>query len=438
MTANHSFALCPAIARFMHRVAHHAPSHAPGGTSRAIVRSVGLVPPYPARYRPCVTTMSFLQTEKKRRQEAGLHRSMRPVDGAQGTHLLVDGRRVLSLCSNNYLGLADHPALAEAAAKAAHELGVGSGASRLISGSMRIHHDLEDRLAALKGTQRALLFTSGYHANIGTISSLVGPGDAVFSDELNHASLIDGCRISRAEVQVYAHNDIRELENKLERCSAPKRLIVTDSIFSMDGDAAPLEAICDIAERYDAMTMVDEAHATGVLGARGGGLAEEMGVSARVTVQMGTLGKALGTFGAYIAASEDIIDHVVNHARTFIYTTALPPPSVAASAAALDLVESEPWRRDQLRANATRLAQGLRHAGFKIPGPDSHILPVMIGDADETMQLSAGLLDRGVFAHGIRPPTVPVGTSRIRATVMATHSATDIESAIEAFQVSAD
>lgn len=360
---------------------------------------------------------------------------MRPVDGPQGTHLEIDGRSVLSLCSNNYLGIANHPALAEAAARAAVDLGVGSGASRLISGSMRIHHDLEDRIAELKGTPRSLLFTSGYQANIGTIAALVGAGDEVFSDELNHASLIDGCRLSQASIRVYGHNNIDDLADQLSRRHGGRRLIVTDSIFSMDGDAAPLREITELAVRHDAMVMVDEAHATGVIGARGSGLVEELGLQDRVTVQMGTLGKALGGFGAYVAARSDVIDHLVNHARTFIFTTALPPPVAAAAIAALDLVAKEPERRQRLRSNATRLGHGLRAIGYSVPGSDSHILPVIVGEADETMQLSTKLLEHGVFAHGIRPPTVPPGTSRIRATVMATHSGNDIDAAIEAFRV---
>lgn len=380
--------------------------------------------------------MDFLESERRRREASGLQRTLRPVDGQQDTHLLLDGRRVLSLCSNNYLGIANHPALIEAAQRAARELGIGAGASRLISGSMRIHHDLEERLAAFKGTQRALLFTSGYHANIGTIAALVGAGDAVFSDELNHASLIDGCRISRARVHVYRHADAGDLERAIAAAGdAPRKLIVTDSIFSMDGDAAPLGEICDVAERHGAMLMVDEAHATGVLGDDGSGLTGALGLGERVTVQMGTLGKALGAFGAYVAARGDVIDHLVNSARTFIFTTALPPPVVAAAMAALDLVEREAWRRQRLRDNARRLRRLLVASGYTVPGEaDSHIVPVIIGDAEETMRLSEELLERGVFAHGIRPPTVPPGTSRIRATLMATHDEDDIDTAARAFQ----
>ncbi len=375
----------------------------------------------------------YFSEAMRRREAAGLRRAMRPVEGAQGTHLTVDGRRVLSLCSNNYLGLADHPALAEAAARAARDLGVGAGASRLISGSMRAHHDLEERLAAIKGSERCLLFTSGYQANIGAITSLVGAADAVFSDELNHASLIDGCRLSRAEVHIYPHRDVDNLRAQLSASRARRRLIVTDSIFSMDGDAAPLREICEVAEEHGAMLMIDEAHATGVVGAGGAGLASELGVEKRVTLQMGTLGKALGTFGAFVAGRGEVIDHLVNHARTFIFTTALPPPVVAAAARALDIVQAEPWRREKVRLNGRRLAESLRRLGYDVPGDGGHILPVMVGEAEETMHLSERLLDNGVFAHGIRPPTVPPGTSRIRATVMATHSDADIDAAVRAF-----
>jgi 8-amino-7-oxononanoate synthase len=376
----------------------------------------------------------FFAADQRRRIASGLQRSLRPVDGPQDTRLLVDGRTVLSLCSNNYLGLATHPEVVEAAVEAARAYGVGSGASRLISGSMRIHHDLEARLAAFKDAAACLLFTSGYHANLGVITSLVGDGDAVFSDALNHASLIDGCRLSRAAVHVYAHGDVGALADRLRAVPARRRLIVTDSIFSMDGDGAPLAAICDLAERHGAMLMVDEAHATGVLGRHGAGLVEALDLAPRVTVQMGTLGKALGGFGAYVAGSRGLIDLLVNRARTFVFTTALPPPVVAAAAAALTLVEREPERRAAVRRNAARLRQGLGALGCDVRGdPDSHIVPVVIGDAAATMALSDALLARGVLAHGIRPPTVPDGTARIRATVMATHSDPDIDEAVAAF-----
>lgn len=391
----------------------------------------------------------FFRRALARIESENLRRALRPIDGPQSARLVVDERSVISLCSNNYLGLADHPALIEAAARAARDHGVGAGASRLVSGSMRLHHELEERLAAFKGAEAALLFNSGYHANLGTITALVRAGDHVFSDELNHASLIDGCRLSRARIHVYRHRDIAHLEELLaessrERDSSPadaglrtgdgRRLIVTDSIFSMDGDTAPLREICELAERFDAMVMVDEAHATGVVGSRGAGLVDALGLEARVTVQMGTLGKAFGCFGAYIAGSRPMVNYVLNTARTFIFTTALPPPVVAAAGAALTIVEREPERRERLRARARRLRAGLRATGYDVYGEDDcPIVPVLVGDAAATMRLSAALLERGVLAQGIRPPTVPAGTARIRATVMATHSEADLDEALRAF-----
>jgi glycine C-acetyltransferase len=373
----------------------------------------------------------FTAEELDKRQAAGLRRRLRCVDGPQDTWVTVDGRRVLALCSNNYLGLANHPALREAACRAATEYGVGAGASRLISGSMHLHHDLEEQLAVLKGTEAALLFNSGYQANIGTIAALVGPGDAVFSDALNHASIIDGCRLSRAQVCVYPHRDVTALETLLARTAARRRLVVTDSVFSMDGDTAPLAEICDLAERYEAMVMVDEAHATGVIGADGSGMVKAAGLHDRVTVQMGTLGKALGTFGAFVAARRSIVDWLINSARSFIYTTALPPPVVAAALAALTIVRTEPQRRHALRDNAAHLYGGLQRLGLSLPAAPSHIMPVVIGDAARTMRLSERLLADGVFVQGIRPPTVPAGTARLRVTVMSTHTPADLDCAVE-------
>jgi glycine C-acetyltransferase len=375
----------------------------------------------------------FFSRQIARLEAEGLRRSLLPVESSQDARVTIENRSVLCLCSNNYLGLANHPALIEAACRAARDYGVGAGASRLVSGSMRLHHDLEDRIAAFKGTEAAMLFNSGYHANVGVIPTLAGEGDAVFSDELNHASLIDGCRLARTATRVYRHCNIGHLEELLETTPARHRLIVTDSIFSMDGDAAPLREICDLARRFEAIVMVDEAHATGVVGENGAGLSELLGVARQVQVQMGTLGKALGTFGAYIAGSRAFIDYLTNTVRTFIFTTALPPPTVAAAAVALDIVEREPYRRAALQRNALLLRDGLRHAGYEVPGHDGHIVPVMIGDSGATMQTAEELLRAGILARGIRPPTVPQGTARIRATVMATHTSRDIEEAIAAF-----
>jgi 8-amino-7-oxononanoate synthase len=375
----------------------------------------------------------FLAMERAAREAAGLERHLRPVDGPQETWVSVDGRRVLLLCSNNYLGLANHTALQEAAARAAREYGVGAGASRLISGSMRLHHELEAEIAKLKGAEAALLFNSGYHANIGVIPALVGPEDVVFSDALNHASIVDGCRLSRAQVVAYPHADVGALDDSLRRQRGRRRLVVTDSIFSMDGDTAPLRAICEVAEHHGAMVMVDEAHATGVVGPGGAGIVAALGLRDRVAVQMGTLGKALGTFGAFVAGSRELIDHLVNRARPFVYTTALPPPVVAAALAALELVRAEPERRVRLAENAAVLGRGLRQLGLEVGAAASHIIPVLIGDAPRTMELSARLLDMGVFVQGIRPPTVPAGTARLRVTVMSTHTAEDLRYALEAF-----
>ncbi|HXQ24097.1 MAG TPA: 8-amino-7-oxononanoate synthase [Candidatus Acidoferrales bacterium] len=376
----------------------------------------------------------FATRELARRRDAGLIRRLRQIDGPQDTWVNVDGRRALLLCSNNYLGLANHPAVQEAARRAATEYGVGAGASRLISGSMQLHHALEARLAALKGTEAALLFTSGYHANIGAITALVGEGDAVFSDELNHASIIDGCRLSRARVFVYAHNDATALEAQLSRSAARRRLVVTESIFSMDGDTAPLRALCEVAERYDAMVMVDEAHATGAVGPGGAGVVEAEGLQSRVTVQMGTLGKALGTFGAFIAARRAVIDLLINTARSFIFTTALPPPVVGAALAALDIVATDAGRRWRLAENAAVLRHGLAAHGIPCRAGGTHIVPVLIGDAERTMRMSEQLLAEGVFVQGIRPPTVPPDTARLRVTVMSTHSWDDLQHAVDAFR----
>jgi 8-amino-7-oxononanoate synthase len=375
---------------------------------------------------------NWIGMELDRREAANLRRRLRWVESAQDAWVTVDGRRVLMLCSNNYLGLANHPAVTEAASRAARDEGVGAGASRLISGSMRAHRELEERLATFKGTEAALLFNSGYHANVGIISALVGNGDAVFSDALNHASIIDGCRLSQARVCVYAHCDLDQLDKAL-RTPARRKLIVTDSVFSMDGDVAPLREICDLAEQYGAMVMVDEAHATGVLGASGAGAVELLGVRDRITVQMGTLGKALGSFGAFVAGARPLIELLINSARSFVYTTALPPPIVAAAAAALTLVETEPERRERTLARAEHLATGLREIGYQIPPTRTPIVPVVIGDSAETMSRCETLLDARVFVQGIRPPTVPAGTARLRATTMATHDHADIDFALGAF-----
>ncbi|MEO6026177.1 MAG: 8-amino-7-oxononanoate synthase [Candidatus Binatia bacterium] len=365
---------------------------------------------------------------------AGLWRELRRIEGAVDTWVTVDGVRALLLCSNNYLGLANHPALATAAAHAAQSAGVGAGASRLISGSLAMHRDLETRLARFKHTGAALLFPTGYHANVGAITALVRRGDAVFSDQLNHASIIDGCRLSGADVHVYPHADAHALDDQLARHPARRRLVVTDSVFSMDGDHAPLRDLVAVAAAHDAMVMVDEAHATGIEGPNGAGLVEALGIGDAVTVQMGTLGKALGAAGAFVAGSRSLIELLVNRARSFIYTTALPPPVVAAVDAALDVVEREPERRARLATISATLRDRLRRLGFEIPPGEGPIIPVLTGSSERALAWSRGLLERGVFVQAIRPPTVPDGTARLRVTVMATHTDADLAYAVDAFQ----
>ena len=370
---------------------------------------------------------SDIRQELQKLQSASLYRTLRSVSSDQGPVMIVDGREVVNFSSNNYLGIANHPDLAAAAKEAIDRYGCGSGASRLISGNMTPHEELEAKLADFKGTEAALVFNSGFQANTGILSTLAGEGDAIFSDELNHASIIDGCRLSRAKTIVYAHCDLECLEDGLRAATQYRRkLIVTESIFSMDGDEAPLAEIVELAERYGAAVMADEAHATGLFGATGAGVVAKLGLGDRVLVQMGTLGKALGGFGAYVAGSAVVRELLINRCRSFIFTTSLPPAVMAMAIAAIDLVKREPERRDALWKNCRRLITGLRALGFPVESA-SPIVPVIIGDASRCMRFSERLLERGVFAQGIRPPTVPSGTSRLRMTLMATHTAEQID-----------
>jgi 8-amino-7-oxononanoate synthase len=374
-----------------------------------------------------------LGAELERIARAGLRRRLTALGSATDAEVEVDGRRLVLLSSNNYLGLATHPALAAAAIAAIARYGAGTGSSRLIAGHSELHAAVEAKLAGFKGTEAALLFPSGYQANVGTITALVGRGDHVFSDELNHASIIDGCRLSRATVHVYPHRDVPALEAALGRLPAGgRRLIVTDSVFSMDGDRAPLARLVDVAERYHSVLMVDEAHATGVLGERGAGLVDELGLGARVPVQMGTLGKALGGAGAYVAGSRALIDVLVNRARSFVFTTGLAPAAVGAAGAALDVVAAEPERRQALRENAAYLRRGLATLGFAAGG-DTHVLPVVLGDNARTVAFAEALRRHGVLVHAIRPPTVPPGTARLRVTPIATHVRGQLDRALDAF-----
>jgi 8-amino-7-oxononanoate synthase len=366
-------------------------------------------------------------------EAAGLLRRPLRISGPQGPEVEIEGRRVLCFCSNNYLGLANHPALVEASAASAQHDGVGAAASRLITGTMDSHREAEVAFADFLGAPATALFSTGYSANLGTIQALVGPGDAIFSDALNHASLIDGCRLSRATVHVYSHRDSDHLESLLRehRSRSRRALIITDSLFSMDGVTAPLRDIATLARTFDAGLLVDEAHALGVFGPNGRGLSAAMGIEPDVVV--GTLGKSFGVAGAFVAASEAVVGLIRNRARSFVYSTAPPPMIARAAVAALQLVREADDARTSLLRNAELLRSGLRTLGFEIPEGNSQILPVFIGNNERTMQLSAKLLDRGVFVQGIRPPTVPAGTARLRLTPMATHRPEHIERAIDAF-----
>jgi 8-amino-7-oxononanoate synthase len=362
-------------------------------------------------------------------ESSGLRRRLRMIDGPQGPEVLLDGRPVLLLCSNNYLGLADHPRLRRAAADAALALGTSSGASRLISGSMSIHAELENRLAEFEGTESALLFGSGYLANTGAIAALARRDEVVFSDELNHASIIDGCRLAGAETFVYRHTDTEHLEWGLRRAAGRGALIVTDGVFSMDGDIAPLAELAELAGRHGCRLMVDEAHATGCVGPGGRGSVAAACLTSEVDVIVGTLGKALGGYGAYVCGSREMAEFLINTARPFIFSTAPPPPAVAAASAALELLAESPRRVERLRDNAAALREGLRAEGLAPIGADTQIVPLVIGEADEAMALCERLLEEGVFAQAIRPPTVPPGTCRLRLTVMATHRVEDLRRA---------
>ena len=375
-----------------------------------------------------------IQHELEEIRNQGLYRSTRLISGRQSAHVTLSGREMLLLCSNNYLGLAGHPALAEASIRAVERYGTSSGASRLVSGTMELHEELEQAVASFKGCEAALVFNSGHAANTGIIPALVGRGDVVYSDRLNHASIVDGIRLSGARLFRYAHNDHQQLAGLMEKRGDYGRcLIVTDGVFSMDGDIAPLVELVALKRKHDAMLMVDDAHGCGVLGEQGRGSAELLGVGRDVDIQMGTFGKALGSFGAYAAVSAELRDLLINRARSFIFSTSLPPSVLAASLAAVELVQTSEGDelRNQLSINAGFFRNSLAEAGFMIPAGTTQIVPIVVGSVVTTMQFSEALLAEGLFAQGIRPPTVPAGTSRLRFTLMSTHTMTDLAGAVE-------
>jgi 8-amino-7-oxononanoate synthase len=382
--------------------------------------------------------MSEIEERLAEIERLGLTRRLRLISGPQGPRVLLDGRPVLLLCSNNYLGLADHPSVRTAAAEAAMRWGVGTGASRLVSGTMTIHRRLEERLAAFEGAEACVLFGSGYLANLGAIGALAGPGDAVFSDELNHASIVDGCRASRARVHVYRHLDVEHLHWSLRRHGGDgRRLLATDSVFSMDGDVAPLEEIVELARRHRARVLVDEAHATGALGPGGRGAVAQAGLEGEVDVLVGTLSKALGSYGAYVCATAETVRYLVNTARPLIFSTAPSPPAVAGALAALELIEQRPHRVERLRAHARALRRALAAEGFAVPDGTMHIVPLVVGEERDAVALCQGALERGVFAQAIRPPSVPAGSARLRLTAMASHTPAELRRAARALAAAA-
>lgn len=355
---------------------------------------------------------------------AGLRRVLR-AGVRRGARVTIEGREAIDFSSNDYLGLASDPRVANAAIAALRDESLGAGAARLISGDNPLHEALERELAAFKGAQGALLFGSGYLANVGTIPALVGRRDVIYADALNHASLIDACRLSRAEVRTFRHLDLAELATLIDadRGRFRRRLIVVDGVFSMDGDLFPLCELVDIARAYDAWTYVDDAHGTGVLGECGRGSVEHWKVFGDIDVVMGTLGKAFGVAGAFVTGSRTVIDYLMHRARAFVFTTAQPPALAAAASAALAIVQAEPELRVRLRRNAATV-----RAALGVPGPsDGHIVPVVIGESEDTMRIGAELRERGILVGAVRPPTVPMGTSRLRITLSAAHTDDDIE-----------
>ena len=376
----------------------------------------------------------WLEDERNELEQDGHWRSLRSMMSAPTGRVLLDGCEVISLASTNYLGLSTHPQVIKAACESVQEYGTGASGSRLIAGNSHLYEELESKIAAMLNTEAALVFSSGYLANIGTIPALVGEEDLVLSDERNHISLIEGCRLSKATKRIYRHCDPEHLKELLSESSRfRRRLIVTDGVFSMDGDFPPLAEICEIAEAHDSMLLVDDVHGFGILGQSGGGLVDYLGVGDRGIIQIGALSKAVGGVGAFVAGSQSLIDFLINRARGFIFTTALPPGTLAAASAAIDLIRSNFEFRQRLFANVHTLKTGLSKAGFQLLTNETHILPLILGEAKTTTQFAEALLNEGVFAPGIRPPTVPMGTSRLRITPTASHTREELEEVLEGF-----
>ncbi|ADJ27930.1 8-amino-7-oxononanoate synthase [Nitrosococcus watsonii] len=374
-----------------------------------------------------------LTGELRQRQTRSLYRYRRVLEGPQGAEVQIGGRRILAFCSNDYLGLANHPAIRTAFMQGVQKYGVGSGAAHLVTGHSRAHHALEEALAVFVGRPRALLFSTGYSANLGVISALIGRQDAVFEDRLNHASLLDGGLLAGARFKRYRHRDCQSLEVALTATKARRKLVVTDGVFSMDGTLAPLPALAAVADRFDAWLMVDDAHGLGVLGEKGRGSVAHFGLEmAQVPILVGTLGKALGTFGAFVAGEEALIETLIQQARTYIYTTAPPSAVAVATLASLRLIETESWRRDKLTRLIAQFRQGAAQLGLRLMDSPTPIQPLLVGDAGAAVKLSERLLARGILVTAIRPPTVPEGSARLRITLTVAHSEAQVARLLEA------
>ena len=374
-----------------------------------------------------------LQAQLNQRREEHLYRTRLNVASGCSSTLSVDGRSLVNFCSNDYLGLASHPDISQALKQAADLYGTGSGASHLVSGHSVVHHQLEEGLAEFTGRPRALLFSAGYMANIGAINALVGRRDLVLQDQLNHASLLDGGRLSQADFKRYKHVDMTSLEQRLEQSSAARKLIVSDGVFSMDGNLAPLPEISTLAKKHSAWLMVDDAHGVGVLGQQGGGLVEELNMTIeQVPVLVGTLGKSFGTFGAFVAGSEALIETLIQFSRSYIYTTALPPAIAAATLASLKIVREETWRRDKLAQLVRRFRRGAEQIGLQLAESNTPIQPVLINNDEKVIQVGQQLRTAGFLVGAIRPPTVPVGTGRLRITFSADHSEEQVDKLVAA------
>src|SRR5487761_1679581 len=377
--------------------------------------------------------LQYLAGELQKLREQGLYQKLRILKGEQLPVARFDGKEVINLSSNNYLGLTTHPKLRQRAMEAIRKFGVGSGAVRTIAGTMAIHMELEEKIASFKNVEASVVFQSGFTANAGTVAAIIGPEDLIISDELNHASIIDGCRLSRAEIERFPHKDVEACEKILKEVSGRKghKLLITDGVFSMDGDIAPLPALVKLAEEYGCSMMVDDAHASGVLGRNGRGTVDHFNLHGRVDIQVGTLSKAVGVLGGYVCGSLDLIEFLYHRARPFLFSTSHPPAVAAACLAALDIFEREPERIERLWSNTRFFQEGLRAQGFSTGASETPITPIMVGEAATAHSFSRALFEEGLYATGIGFPTVPEGKARIRTIVTATHSREILENAIE-------